>query len=150
MSKGPFFEVLPLVSQLHREGFVGLKLPEKPEYVLEGLCRHNQRHQPESVQMLLDLGLVSIQELVCYQPSKDYRPKGYFEVECPIIAVAVAEQNAGAVAVLVAARVVLPEPEAELLHLPFDYNDLQAVLEELEQQAAPWAWGDGYSVGGGC
>ena len=53
-----------------------------------------------------------------------------------MLAVAVAEHNAGSVAVLVAAGAVLPEPEAELLYLPFNYNDRQAVLGDLEQQAA--------------
>ena len=140
---GPFLEVIPFVSQLHRAGFKRLKLEERPERVtamLVDLCRHNQRHQPESVQMMLDLGVVSCDECVKYTPSKDFQPRRYFEVDCPIIAVAVAEQNAGAVAVLVAAGAVLPAPA--LRNLPFNHNDLQAVLEELEQQAAAAGGGE--------
>ena len=142
-STGPFLEVLPFVSKLHKAGFKGLKLTERPDYVLDRLCHHNQRHQPELVQMLLDLGMVSSQACVGYRPSNGLSlPNGQrwdFARHCPIIAVAVAEQNAGAVAVLVAAGAVLPPPGQQALGqqlLPFNYNDLQAVLKELEQQAA--------------
>ena len=142
-SMGPFLEVLPLVSKLHKAGFEGLKLTKWPGDVLARLCRHNQRHQPELVQMLLDLGVVSSQKCVGYNPSNGFRlPNGQrwdFVAHCPVIAVAVAEQNAGAVSVLVAAGAVLPPPGQQALGqqlLPYDYNDLQAVLEELEQQAA--------------
>ena len=136
-TQGPFKGGLLLfASQLHRAGFKGLKLEERVSDVLVELCRHNQRHQPESVQMLLDLGVVSSNQIVEYCPEIDVRPRKYFKAECTIIAVAVAEQNAGAVAVLLAAGAVLPALEVELYNLPFDYSDLQAVLEELEQQAA--------------
>jgi hypothetical protein len=141
----PFLDVLPLVSQLHRAGFTGIHLTDRVPYVLLHLCHHNQRHQPESVQMLLDLGLVSCDQKVNYEPSKDFRPKGFFETHCPIIAVAVAEQNAAAVAVLVAAGAVLPQPMKDVRTLPFDYSGLQAVVSDLDDQVAAAA-GDGVTV----
>jgi hypothetical protein len=140
-----FLDVLPLVSQLHRAGFTNIHLRARVSKVLLHLCNHNQRHQPESVQMLLDLKLVSCDQRVYYQPSQDFRPKGYFETFSPIIGVAVAEQNAGAVAVLVAAGAVLPEPVENVWNLPFDYNDLQAVVSDLDDQVAA-AGGDGVRV----
>jgi hypothetical protein len=100
--------------------------------------------------MLLDLGRVRCDQKVAYQSSKDFRPRGYFEAaDCPIIAAAVAERNAGAVAVLVAAGAVLPEPSVVKLppdmgwNLPFDYNDLQAVVPDLDDQAASGGGGGG-------
>ena len=137
-SKGPFLEVLPLVYQLDRAGFKGLKLTVKPDYVLAHLCYHNQQHQSRLVQMLLELGVVSSRGCVVYTPSEGVRiAKGYrygLEFDFPIIAAAVGEQNAGAVAVLAAAGAVLPAPGQQ--QLPFNYDDLEAVLQELEQQAA--------------
>ena len=127
---GPYLEVLPLVSKLHMEGFKGLKLEDRAAEVLVDLCYHDERHQPESMQLLLELGVVSSQQYVKYQRSKDLK------VKCPILAFAAAEKNAGAVAVLVAAGAVLPDPDSDIEYLPFNYNDLQAVVEELEQQAA--------------
>jgi hypothetical protein len=147
----PWVEVLPFVSQLHRGGFTGIHLSQsgscKVHQVLRHLCHHNQRHQPESVQMLLDLGLVSCHQEVFYKPSQEVRPKGYVETTCPIISVALSERNAGAVAVLVAAGAVLPEPVGELYwKLPYNQSDLQAVVSDLDEQLAAAVGGDG---GGG-
>ena len=106
------FEVLPFVSRLYMGGFQGISFTNNPRYVLASLCRHNQRHQPESVQMMLDLGVVSCDEQMVYTPSKGSIVEWYSA--CPIVAVAVAEQNAGAVAVLVAAGAVLPAPSTTM------------------------------------
>ena len=141
--RGLHLEVLPFASQLYMGGFQGIKLTDRPRAVLAHLCDNYQR-QPESVQMLLDLGVARCDEKMVYTPSlcaSTRAGKGYCKVNCPIIVAAVAEQNAGAVAVLLAAGASLPAPEAELPRVPFNYNDLQAVLEELERQAAAGGWG---------
>ena len=109
----PFLEVLLFVSQLHMAGFRGLKLEEKVAKLIVAMCRQDQRHKQGLVQMLLELGVVTSQHVVKYTrtDSRTHWGIGYFEeVECHIIAVAVAEQNAGAVAVLVAAGAVLHCP----------------------------------------
>jgi hypothetical protein len=144
---GPFLDVLPFVSQLHRAGFTNIHLKHRVSEVLTRLCYHSQRHLPHLVQMLLDLGLVSCDEDAFYRPgSKDFgHVESYFETCCPIIGVAVAEHNAGAVAVLVAAGAVLPEPGERVYDLPFNYRDLQEVVAELEEQVAADG-GDGGGV----
>jgi hypothetical protein len=148
----PWLDVLPFLSQLHRGGFQWRSHDRSLINVLLQLCHRKQRHRPESVQMLLELGLVSCNQEVLYSPSMDIRPmKGYFNVACPIIAVAVAERNAGAVAVLMAAGAVLPAPSVGelqphlLRNLPFDYTDLQAVVSDLHGQVA--AAGGGGVIG---
>jgi hypothetical protein len=139
---GPFLDVLHFVPQLHRAGWNGIRLPEQTFHgVLLHLCRHKHRHQPDLLQMLLDLGLVSCNQEVWYERSEEFWAlEGYeLKMDCPIIGVAVAEQNAAAVAVLVAAGAVLPEPagrERHLWNLPFVYNDLQAVVSDLDDQVA--------------
>jgi hypothetical protein len=149
---GPYLNLLSFVSQLHRNGFTGIDLERTRgsflyNILLIQLCYRNQQHQPESLQMLLDLGVVSCDQEILYIPSDDLRPsKGYFEVHCPIIAAAVAEQNAAVVAVLVAAGAVLPEPGGGCRKLPFYYNDLQAVVSDLDEQVAAAGGGGG---GGG-
>ena len=133
-NKGPFLEVLPFVSRLHMGGFQGIKLTDNLQCVLVDLCHHNQRHQPESVQMLLDLGVPSYKP-VFYRASTGVSPKQCFA--CPIVAVAIAERNAGAVAVLGAAGAVLPAHHgAAEYYMPFSRADLHAVVATLEKQAA--------------
>ena len=136
------FELVPLLGLLHKDGFTGMKVQNgtKGKLLLD-LCRHNQSQQAEFVQVLLDVGIVSCDERVFYYTNKDFKPRGYFEKDgCPIVAVAVAEQNAGAVAVLVAAGAVLPAPTPAQSIL-FDYNSLQSVLQELELAAEAAAAG---------
>ena len=95
------------------------------------------------MQFLLDVGIVSCDEKVGYYWREDFRPRGCLEMEdCPIIAVAVTEQNAGAVAVLVAAGAVLPPP-TPAPSIAFDYLNLQSVLQELEQAAGAGGGGSG-------
>ena len=101
-------QLLPPVYKLHKTGFSGIKLKRSiARQLLKTLCSYEQRHQPELVQMLLDLGVVSCDEEVQYERSKG---------ACPILAVAVAERNAGAVAVLVAAGAVLPTHHGSAEH----------------------------------
>ena len=52
----------------------------------------------------------------------------------PIVTVAVAERNTPAVAVLLAAVAVMPEPGDDVENLPFSYSDLQAVEADRLQE----------------
>ena len=120
-------QLLPLVYELYKTGFSGIELQRfLARQLLKMLCSYDQQHQPELMEMLLDLGVVSCNEEVQYERTKD---------ACFILAVAVAERNAGAVAVLVAAGAVLPAHHGAAEHqLPFSRADVQVVMAVLGKQ----------------
>ena len=142
---------------------------QNPAMMLMDVCRRAQQ-DPKVVQLLLDLKVCTSMQRVYYVPSDApcRFDEGFFEYNGPILAAAIAERSSGPVVALMEAGAKLPVPRGKAASqglglssalgvllggmidgllgpgpLPFDHDDLTAVMDQLRQQQQQVAADDG-------
>ena len=148
---------------------VAATLVQNPAMMLVDVCRRAQQ-DPKVVQLLLDLEVCTSMQRVYYVPSDApcRFDEGFFEYNGPILAAAIAERSSGPVVALMEAGAKLPVPRGKAASqglglssalgvllggmidgllgpgpLPFDHDDLTAVMDQLRQQQQQVAADDG-------